>query len=129
MLIDKILSDAVFLSLHTFLDFITFLFSANRKKEAVSLRIRQIQGKNGENRRFPTSILLKLHKATAEALCYDYNASAVFYSVMPKYADLEQKAPFATEGVQRYDESSANGGRIKTLIKTEKTAGFQPQIL
>jgi len=40
--------------------------------------------------------------------------------------DLERKASFATEGVQGYDESSANGGRTKTLIKTRKTKGFQP---
>ena len=40
--------------------------------------------------------------------------------------DLERKASFATEGVQGYGESSANGGRTKTLIKTKKTEGFQP---
>ena len=40
--------------------------------------------------------------------------------------DLEGKAPLATEGVQWYGESSANGGRTKTLIKTKKTEGFQP---
>ena len=43
--------------------------------------------------------------------------------------DLERKAPLATEGVQGYGESSANGGRTKTLIKTKKTKGFQPKIL
>ena len=31
----------------------------------------------------------------------------------PGRTDLEQKASFATEGVQRYDESSANGGSKK----------------
>ena len=40
--------------------------------------------------------------------------------------DLERKASFTTEVVQRYDESSVNGGRIKTLIITRKTCGFQP---
>jgi hypothetical protein len=29
---------------------------------------------------------------------------------------FEEKASFATEGVQRYDESSANGGRKSPLI-------------
>ena len=29
--------------------------------------------------------------------------------------DLEQKLSFVTEGVQRYDESSANGNKTKKL--------------
>ena len=41
----------------------------------------------------------------------------------PGRTDLEQKASFATEGVQRYDESSANGGRIKNL-KNEENRRF-----
>ena len=35
---------------------------------------------------------------------------------------------FATEGVQKYDESSANSGR-KRPLKTKKSAGFQPYVV
>jgi hypothetical protein len=38
---------------------------------------------------------------------------------------FEEEALFATEGVQKYDESSANSGR-KRPLKTKKSAGFQP---
>ena len=42
--------------------------------------------------------------------------------------NLEQKASFATEDVQKYDESSANGGKIKTLIKVKKKRSFSTLI-
>ena len=38
---------------------------------------------------------------------------------------FEEKATFATEGVHRYDESSANVGR-KSPLNFKKSAGFQP---
>ena len=38
--------------------------------------------------------------------------------------DLVQKASFATEGVQWYDESSANDGRIKNINKNEENRRF-----
>ena len=47
----------------------------------------------------------------------------------PGRTDLEQKASFATEGVQRYDESSANGGRIKNINKNEENRRFSTLII
>ena len=39
---------------------------------------------------------------------------------------FEEKATFATEGVQRYVDSSANGGR-KSPLNLKKSVGFQPK--
>jgi len=43
--------------------------------------------------------------------------------------DLEQKAAFVTEDVQRYGESSANGGRIKNYNRKEEKRSFSTLII
>ena len=47
----------------------------------------------------------------------------------PGRGDLGQKASFATEGVQAYVESSANGGRIKNYHKMRKPKVFNLNFL
>ena len=42
--------------------------------------------------------------------------------------DLERKASFATEGVKRYGESSANGGRTRNYNKNEENRRFSTLI-
>jgi hypothetical protein len=60
-----------------------------------------------------------LYKETTEAKFF-YQRLCRFLSGFaqirqPGQTDLEQKSSFATEGVQGYGESSANGDRIKNF--------------